>query len=42
MDDLTFYQTSILFDFLEICGMFLERILDVFGYDFASSPLRIV
>lgn len=27
--------------FLEICGMFLERILDVFGYDFESSPLRI-
>lgn len=34
-------KPTILFDFLEICGMFLERILDVFGYDFESSPLRI-
>ena len=34
-------KPTILFDFLEICEMFLERILDVFGYDFESSPLRI-
>ena len=34
-------KPTILFDFLEICGMFLERIFDVFGYDFESSPLII-
>ena len=34
-------KPAILFDFLEIFGMFSERVLDVFGYDFKSSPLTI-
>lgn len=34
-------KPAILFDFLEICGLFLERVLDVFGYDFKSSLLKI-
>ena len=40
MNDPAFYKPAILFDFLEIFGMFLERVLDVFGYDFKSSLLH--